>query len=130
MDAFDELDPSFRDPNGPAYQTAQARVGPPLEYVAEKLAAALGDLHRAHRAVRGAPGGAGHPESAAELAPPDVQADLRLAFVHALVAYLALGNMLALADDPGALAARLLASSRAEFTDWLWRVGREGSVTG
>lgn len=130
MNAFDELDPRFRDPNGPAYQAAQTRVGPPLEYVAEKLAAALGDLHRAHRAVRGAPGGTGDPMAAADLASPNAQADLRLAFVHALVAYLALGNMLALADDPGALAAWLLASSQDEFADWLWRVGQESSVTG
>src|SRR5688572_10355730 len=44
--------------------------------------------------------------------------------------YLALGNMLALAEDPWALAERLLEATREEFDDWLWRVGQEGSVTG
>ena len=116
MDGLDDL---FRDPNGPAYQTQQTRVGPPLEYVAQKLGAALGDLHRA---AQGA-GAAG--EGAAE-----VGRDLRLAFLHALVAYLALGNMLALAEDPGALTERLLGSTRGEFDAWLWHVGQGSSVTG
>ena len=116
MSGLDDLDDVYRDPNGPAYQTREARVGPPLAYVAEKLGAALGDLHRAAHADRRAGAGVG-PE-------------LRSAFLHALVAYLALGNMLALAEDPGALTERLLAISREEFDDWRWRVSQESSVTG
>ena len=115
MDGLDDL---FRDPNGPAYQKQQARVGPPLEYVAEKLGTALTDLHRAVR-VRG-----GAIEMSGE------ERDLRSAFMHALVAYLALGNMLALAADPGALAERLLGATAEEFDAWLWRVEQESSVTG
>lgn len=112
---MDSLDDRFREPNGPAHQARQTRVGPPLEYVVEKLAATLGDLHRAVSAAQ-ATGGAG--------------AAVHAAFVHALVAYLALGNMLAVAEDPGALATRLLALSLEDFEDWRWRVGQEMSVTG
>jgi hypothetical protein len=115
MDGLDDL---FRDPNGPAYQKQQARIGPPLEYVAEKLGTGLADLHRAVQVGRGAGDSTGN------------ERDLRSAFMHALVAYLALGNMLALAEDPGALAERLLGATREEFDDWLWRVEQEGSVTG
>src|SRR5688500_6864598 len=116
MDGLDDL---FRDPNGPAYQTQQTRVGPPLEYVAQKLSTALGDLHRAAQAA----GAAGEGTS-------DVSRDLRLAFLHALVAYLALGDMLALAEDPGALTERLLESTREEFDAWLRHVELGSSVTG
>lgn len=115
MDGLDDL---FRDPNGPAYQQRQTRVGPPLEYVAEKLGTALTDLHRAAQ-VRGAAievSGEGH--------------DLRSAFLHVLVAYLALGNMLALAEDAGELTERLLESTRGEFDAWLRHVERGSSVTG
>ena len=119
MDGLDDL---FRDPNGPAYQIQQARVGPPLEYVAQKLGAALGDLHRAAQA-------AGSPKGTDEGA-SGLGRDLRLAFLHALVAYLALGNMLALAEDPGALTERLLRSTREEFDAWLRHVEQGSSVTG
>ena len=109
------------DPNGPAYQRRQERVGPPLEYVAEKLAQTLRDLHRVLRAERadasGAPAGA-------------PGRDLRPAFMHALVAYLALGNLLALAEDPGALTERLVGYTAAEFEDWPGRIARASSVTG
>lgn len=115
MDGLDDL---FRDPNGPAYQKRQTRTGPPLEYVAEKLSIALTELYRATHAGQG------------EGDPADERRELRSAFMHVLVAYLALGNMLALAEDPGALADRLLGSTREELDDWLWRVEREGSVTG
>lgn len=112
------LDDLFRDPNGPAYQQRQTRVGPPLEYVAEKLDTALTELHRAAKARSGVIDDSreGH--------------DLRSAFMHALVAYLALGNMLALAEDPGALTERLLAFTHEEFDAWLRHVAQGSSVTG
>ena len=116
MGGFDDLDDRYRDPNGPAYQTREARVGPPLAYVAEKLGTALGDLHRAAHGDRVTGAGVG-PE-------------LRSAFLHALVAYLALGNMLALAEDRGGLTERLLAMSHEDFEAWRWRVSQESSVTG
>jgi hypothetical protein len=113
MDGLDDL---YREPNGPAHQVRESRVGPPLDYVAEKLASTLGDLHRADAAIAGT-------DSVA-------LREVRAAFTHALVAWLALGNMLALAEDPGALSGRLLALSVEEFDEWRWRVAQEGSVTG
>jgi hypothetical protein len=47
----------------------------------------------------------------------------------ALVSYLALKNMLALANDND-LEERLLGYSRDEFKDWLGRIDQAGSVTG
>jgi hypothetical protein len=35
---MDELGVLYRDPNDPAYQKERLRTGPPLEYVAAKLA--------------------------------------------------------------------------------------------
>jgi hypothetical protein len=122
MDGLEDL---FRDPNGPAYQTQQTRVGPPLEYVAQKLGTALGDLHRAAQTAQAAGATKATDEEASGLG-----RDLRLAFLHALVAYLALGNMLALAEDPGALTERLLGSTREEFDAWLRHVEQGSSVTG
>lgn len=112
------LDDLFREPNGPAYQKRQTRVGPPLEYVAEKLGTALTELHRAAQARNEAIAASGE------------ERDLQSAFMHALVAYLALGNMLALAEDPGVLTERLLGMTPEEFEAWLRHVGQGSSVTG
>ena len=62
-------------------------------------------------------GGKGGPERA-----------VRSAFYYAAVAYLALHNMLALADPPE-FSDRLLRMSRSTFRDWLDGIDREGSVT-
>ena len=58
----------------------------------------------------------------------EVHGTAGLAFYHAAVAYLALHNMLALANPPSFIE-RLLAMSREEFHDWLEGVQRGGSVT-
>lgn len=51
------------------------------------------------------------------------------AFRSAIVGYLALKNMLALASDND-LSSRLSSYTREEFTDWLDRIDRGGSVKG
>ena len=42
---FDELDEVVGDSNAGAYQKAELRQGPPLEYVAEKVRRSLEQLH-------------------------------------------------------------------------------------
>ena len=126
MDNMEGLEGLFRDPHGPAYQRRQERVGPPLEYVAEKLAQTSRDLHRVLRAER-ARSRHGAVSDSAGVAP---FWDLRPAFMHALVAYLALGNLLALAADPGALVEQLAGYTSEEFEDWLGRIAQASSVTG
>ena len=51
------------------------------------------------------------------------------AFRSGIVGYLALNNMLALANEHD-LDDRLLAYSRDEFKEWLDRIDQAGSVTG
>lgn len=108
-----DIDDLFREPNGPAYEAREVRIGPPLGYVGEKLANSLRSIHAAHASA---------PENY------EVTAQLRSAFHYALVAFLALHNMLALADldrEP-----QLLTLSADDFSDWLVSIEREGSVTG
>lgn len=119
-DAEDDQDPDMDwlevvgDSNAGAYQKAEERVGPPLDYVAEKLHGAALQIHVVH-AQLGADDGA--------------RAAAQAAFHYALVAYLALNNMLTLAGDHGVVK-RLLAMPADEFERWLDAVGAEGSVTG
>jgi hypothetical protein len=105
-----DIEDLFTDPNGPAYQNLEQRQGPPLAYVAEKLRHCLESAHLAARP----PEDTGHADSA---------------FRYGLVSYLALLNLLGLANDLD-LADRLLAMEREDFFDWLDRVTEEGSVTG
>lgn len=79
---------------------------------------ALTELHRATQARTDAieASGEGH--------------DLRSAFLHSLVAYLALGNVLAMAEDSGALTERPLVSTHEEFDTRLRHVAQGSSVTG
>ncbi len=112
-DEFD-LSAIIGDSNNGAYQRVELRTGPPLAYVAEKLRAALEQIHGAHRSM--AAGG-------------DERRAAQAAFHYCLVAYLALNNMLSLAGDHGVVE-RLLAMSREELGRWLEAVAAEGSVTG
>ena len=115
-DDLESLGDLYSDPNGPAYQKTESRTGPPLEYVAEKLRRSLECLHELRGQACGAAGGKVGPERA-----------VRSAFYYAAVAYLALHNMLALADPPE-FSDRLLGMSRSEFDDWLDGIDHEGSV--
>ena len=47
------LDDLFGDPNGPAYQKREERVGPPLSYVGEKLGNSLRAVHELARGLHG-----------------------------------------------------------------------------
>ena len=127
-------DDSFRPPNDNAYETNEVRTGPPLAYVAEKSRHTLEALHSLIRDIRhrmpqdwlvAAPS-SGPPVSIREeyLLPAALHA-----FRSAVVGYLALNNMLALANDND-LDDRLLAYSRDEFKAWLDRIDQAGSVTG
>jgi hypothetical protein len=98
--------------NGPAYQHREVREGTPLDYVAEKLRSSLEALHGVHA------------RADAEAAPQAL-----LAFHYAVVAYLALKNMLAASNAP-LFAERLARMPSNEFERWLDVVDRGGSVTG
>lgn len=97
--------------NGSAYTRREDRHGVPLEYVGEKLASAIEQIHSL--ACR-------NPERVTELVP---------AMYYALVSYLALHNMLAKANDRG-LPERLLSSDSEELTAWLSFVRDQGGVLG
>lgn len=122
---MDDLDDLIKDPNGGAYERAEHRVGPPLSYVAQKARGSLEQLHALHATIeRLARSGA--PASAASVR--ELQGRLTGAMYYGVVSYLALNNMLALAQDPN-VAERLLARSSEDFSDWLDGIDRGGSVT-
>lgn len=99
------------DANGPAYTAPQSRHGVPLEYVGDKLARAIEELHLY---------ASKHPGQREELHGP---------MYYLLVAHLALHNMLAKANDRS-LPTRLLATSTEELNAWLAVIEREGDVAG
>ena len=134
MDMDDFADDGFpKLPNGNAYERSEIRTGPPLEYVAQKLHESLRSLHRTVRAIeRYVPDtlpptegtdGAALPAKYDFLASP-----AQSAFHYALVAYLALNNMLGAMNND--LVGLLLTKSDTAFDAWLRRVAEEGSVTG
>jgi hypothetical protein len=127
-----DLDDLVTDPNGPAYERTEERTGPPLDYVAEKLGHCLHALHGQHRAVAQLPADLPTPGKAAGKPQPLKESLLspgRYAFHYGVVAFLALHNILALANDHG-LEDRLLGMSDEEFEAWMERIREEGSVTG
>jgi hypothetical protein len=102
------------DSNAGAYQRVEERTGPPLEYVAEKSRHAIEAIHAVHAEL-----GEGHA----------ARGSAQAAFHYALVAHLALNNMLSLAGDHRVVT-RLLAMPPDELVRWLDAVDAEGSVTG
>jgi hypothetical protein len=130
----DDADNQFRPPNDNAYETDEVRTGPPLAYVAEKVRHTLEALHSLNRELRHrlpeiSMATAASSEPAASAAGELLRPAARYAFRSAVVGYLALQNMLALASDHD-LDERLLAYSRSEFKEWLDRIDQAGSVTG
>ena len=123
----DDPDDFFRPPNDNAYESDELRTGPPLDYVAEKFRSCLEGLHGTIHEIE--------QHSETESTATDANQDdlvgfhAKYAFQSAIVGYLALNNMLALANDND-LSNRLSSYSREEFKDWLDRIDQSGSVTG
>jgi hypothetical protein len=130
----DDPDDFFRPPNDNAYEADELRTGPPLDYVAEKFRHNLEALHRLIYDIKNRVPedlSVEHPsvESGVSVRDEYLLPTAHYAFRSAIVGYLALKNMLALANDND-LSDRLSSYSREEFTDWLDRIDQGGSVTG
>ena len=117
---MDDLGDLFADPNGPAYTKREERTGPPLDYVQHKPVYGLEVHHRLLRTLAEA--------VAKDADSADIVGQARHSFYYQLVAFLALSNMLALANDSD-LVERLEAYSPAEFRDWIQRIERESTVS-
>jgi hypothetical protein len=133
LDDDDDWGEILGDSNGPAYQKTELRSGPPLEYVAEKLCHSLEQLHGLLVSIekpvpdeRTPPAGT---PCAASLRRDGLVSAARAAFYYGLVSYLALQNMLSLANDHDLLG-RLIAMPAPDFSRWLEVITAEGSVTG
>jgi hypothetical protein len=116
-----DLDGLYQDPNGPAYVKREERVGPPLAYVQEKIASSLRELHDVIGSlVEHVPDDLPAPNQAAgnpfQLKRDYLVGPARHAFYYELVAFLALSNVLAIANE-SVLVDRLLTYSRKEFAD-------------
>jgi hypothetical protein len=129
-----DLPEGYTEPNGEAYTKTEARNGPPLDYVAEKLGKCIESLHNLHQlAARDIPDGLPAPERFKSASYPyDLKASSVLnpcheAFHYAVIAYLALNNLLGMSDN--GLSERLLAMGPDDFKRWLEDIAREGSVT-
>jgi hypothetical protein len=130
----DDLADIIGDSNGPAYRKTEERTGPPLDYVGEKLEGALVACHEVLQSMREylpdeLPEPAGSTERALPTRKDALLSPALLAFRYALVSYLALYNLLNLANVPG-LAEQLAAMEPTKFRQWLDNVTTEGSVTG
>lgn len=130
----DDFDDLFIDPNGPAYQKPENRTGVPLDYVAEKLRASLESLHFLIGIIGNdlsdglsPPGGL--TASAYATKKDGLWMSSFVAFRSGITAFLALNNMLALANDQD-LFERLLGYSHEEVKEWFDRIADHGSVTG
>lgn len=97
--------------NGPAYEKGENRHGVPLDYVAEKLGSAILALH------------------SFGLTNPDMKVELQGAMYYQLVAFLALNNMLAAANDR-TLTDRIFNFNRKEVEQWINLVHQQGDVSG
>lgn len=130
----DDLSDFVGDSNGPAFQREEVRTGPPLEYVSGKAESALLAMHEVFRSIqRYVPDDLPQPDAAAGTTFSTKEDGLLSpawdAFRLALVAYLALNNMLHVANEPG-LVGRVLDMPREAFRKWLYGVSSEGSPTG
>ena len=117
-----EGDDMFRGPNDGAYEKAELRTGPPLDYVAEKFRSAMELTHFLITTL-----------SRTDLADANdrdtMLSQARGSLRYQLTGYLALKNMLALANDQG-LFARLERFCYNDFHDWLDRIDQKGTTTG
>ncbi len=118
----EDIEKWFKEPNDDAYVKTEERTGPPLAYVAEKLRTSLEANHFLVRVLAHVSIGKDPEES-------QIHLHALIAFRSQIIGYLALKNMLALANDND-LSRRLSSYSREEFRDWLDRIDQGGSVTG
>jgi len=119
-----EYDPDdlFRGPNDNAYQKDELRTGPPLSYIAEKFRCSIEMTHYLLNSL--------NETSDIDAGQKDrMLFQARGAFRYQLTSYLALQNMLALANDQKVFG-RMERLSSEDFRDWLDRLDRGGSVTG
>jgi hypothetical protein len=130
----EDLSDIVGDSNGRAFRVTETRTGPPLSYIAEKAHTALLSAHSVFGAIRHyVPDDLPQPEGALGT-PFSTKEDGLLspawnAFSYGLTSYLALQNMLDLANDHE-LVQHLLSMTHGEFVGWLNRVASEGSVAG
>jgi hypothetical protein len=127
--------PDTTPPNGPGYTQTETRTGPPLIYVAEKLRASIEALHSLHTlALMDLPDDLPCPERHRMKWPSynpkddSVLGSCYSAFRCAVISYLALKNLLGMANDNG-IFERLLEMHSEDFSRWLDGIDREGSVT-
>ena len=111
-----EDDDGPREPNDDAYLKKEVRVGPPLDYVAEKFRHSLEATHHLLTDLR-------------QTNSESLRFSARYAFRSQLTGYLALTNLLALAND-NTLSERLEGYTAEQFKEWLDRIDQQGSVTG
>jgi len=119
---MDNLEDMFRPPNDEAYEKDEIRTGPPLDYVAEKLRRSLELTHYLIHSLNNLEG-----PSQSALDPLLYQTSG--AFQYQLTSYLALKNMLALANEKDFFE-RLEFLSNEDFKEWFDRIDQQGSVTG
>ena len=129
-----DIDDLYRHPNAGAYEKREVRVGPPLDYVGEKLGVAMKFAHRTYQQiVEHVPGDLTVPEGLSEngfsVKRDAILSPAYTAFRGATTAFLALHNMLGVIQDQDKFEALLLLST-SEFDEWVDRIEREGSVTG
>jgi len=117
---FDSED-LFIGPNDNAYEKEELRTGPPLSYVAEKFRSSMELTHYLINTLT----------DLSQIDPRQKDTMLlqaRGAFRYQLTGYLALQNMLALANDQD-IFSRMEKLSVEEFKDWLDRIDQRGSIT-
>jgi len=133
MKEHDESDEMPGDPNGSAYLKMEKRTGPPLNYVAEKLESSLVMLHNTVRSIREmVPDNLPQPQAAIgssySVKQDGLVSPAWSAFRYGLIAFLALQNMLSLANDPKVFD-RLLGYTTEQFRDWLDNIDCRGLIS-
>ena len=102
--SIDDPDEFFRPPNDSAYETDEVRTGPPLDYVAEKFRHNLEALHSLIHEIRQRVPEDLSMATPSSAPPASIRKEHMLpaalyAFRSAIVGYLTLNNMLALANE-------------------------------
>lgn len=130
-----DFDDFMRSTNGPAYEKNEARNGPPLSYVGEKIRYALENCHDLLQGIESCvpnnlPLPDGYQEGASLSAKLDFLKSPALASFHYQVtAFAALFNMLGMVKSSKDIE-RLAQTPEKDFKKWLDFVEREGSVLG